>query len=121
MTVEALRMGLLVCLQTVFLAGGQVLLKLALRPLPKFSWSWAFFKCALTDWWFAAMGLCFGVAGLLWVYILRHYPLSQAYPLTALGYVFGMIAAIVVFGEQVTALRWLGVALIVAGCFFILK
>lgn len=121
MTGSVLRMGALVCLQTLFLAGGQVLLKIAMKQLPKFSWSWGYFKCVLTDWWFAAMGLSFGIATILWLYILKHYPFSQAYPMTALGYVFGMVAAILVFGEQVPAMRWIGVVLIVVGCFFIMK
>ena len=36
-------MGLVV-LQTFFLSGGQVLLKLGLENLGKFEWSWAYFK-----------------------------------------------------------------------------
>ena len=118
---EVIRMGLLVCLQSALLAGGQVLLKIAMNGLPKFSWSWSYFRSMLTNWWFAAMGLCFGLAGVLWLYILKKYPFSQAYPLTALGYIFGMVAAILVFGEDVPAVRWIGVTLIVAGCFFIMK
>lgn len=121
MTGEVLKMGALVCLQSGLLAGGQVLLKIAMKALPKFSWTWGYFKAVATDWWLAAMGVCFGCATVLWLYILRHYPFSQAYPLTALGYIFGMVAAIVVFGENVPAVRWIGVVLIVAGCFFIMK
>lgn len=115
------RLLILVAIQTIFLSGGQVLLKLAMAPLPKFSWSWAYFKALLTDWWLLACGASFGVATLLWLYILKHFPFSQAYPLTALGYIFGMLAAILVFGETVPWFRWIGVALIVLGCFFIMK
>ena len=115
------RLLILVSLQTAFLSGGQVLLKLAMAQLPKFSWSWPYFKAVLTDWWLAACGLSFGVATVLWLYILKHFPFSQAYPLTALGYIFGMIAALVVFGESVPLTRWIGVVLIVVGCFFIMR
>lgn len=116
-----LKMAGLVCLQTLFLSGGQVLLKVAMKGLPKFSWTWGYMKALLTDWWFLGVGATFGVATVLWMYILKHYPFSQAYPMTALSYVFGMIAAIVVFGEQVPALRWVGVLLIVAGCMLIMR
>lgn len=112
---------ILVSVQTIFLSGGQVLLKVALAKLPKFQWSWSYFVAVLTDWWLLACGITFGAATLLWLYILKHFPFSQAYPLTALSYVFGMIAAILVFGEQIPAARWVGVALIVAGCFLIMK
>ena len=98
-----------------------MLLKLAMAQLPKFSWTWGFFRALLTDWWLLACGAAFGVATVLWLYILKHFPFSQAYPLTALGYVFGMVAAILVFGEQVPFIRWIGVVLIVAGCFFIMR
>ena len=41
--------------------------------------------------------------------------------MVSLSYVFGMIAAIVFFHEPVSATKWLGVLLIMAGCFFIAK
>ncbi|MBP5548585.1 MAG: EamA family transporter [Bacteroidales bacterium] len=115
------RLLLLVVVQTMFLTGGQVLLKQAMLQLPKFSWSWDYFKAVLTDWWLLGCGASFGVATVLWLYILRHFPFSQAYPLTAIGYVFGVVAAILIFGETVTAWRWLGVALIVLGCLFVMR
>ena len=115
------RLLILVAIQTAFLAGGQVLLKLSMAKLPKFNWSWAYFKAVATDWWLLSCGISFGAATVLWLYILKHFPFSQAYPLTALGYIFGMIAAILVFGESVPFSRWIGVILIVAGCMFIMK
>ena len=115
------RLLTLVAIQTIFLSGGQVLLKLAMARLPKFSWTWSYFKAVTTDWWFAACGLSFGIATVLWLYILKHFPFHQAYPLTAMGYIFGMLAAIVVFGESVPLARWIGVALIVLGCMFIMR
>ncbi len=115
------RLVLLVAVQTFFLAGGNVFLKLAMQKMPSFSWSWSYFRAALVDWWFLACGASFGIASVPWLYILMHFPFSQAHPLTALSYIFGMVAAILVFGEQVPWLRWLGVGLIVVGCFFIMK
>lgn len=111
----------LVAIQTIFLSSGQVLVKLAMAKLPPFSWSWQYFLAVLTDWWLLACGISFGIATVLWLYILRHYPFSQAYPLTAMGYIFGMIAAILVFGEVVPLSRWLGVLLIMGGCMLIMR
>ena len=45
----------------------------------------------------------------------------MAYPMVSLSYVFGMIAAIVFFHEPVSYVKWLGVLLIMAGCYFIAK
>ena len=47
--------------------------------------------------------------------------MSQAYPLVSLSYVFGLIAALIVFKEIVDPAKWVGVGLIVLGCYFIVK
>jgi undecaprenyl phosphate-alpha-L-ara4N flippase subunit ArnE len=41
--------------------------------------------------------------------------------MVSLSYVFGMFAAIMFFHEEVSAAKWLGVALIMMGCFLIAK
>ena len=111
----------LVALQTLFLSGGQVLLKLAMEKLGKFEWSWSYFKTVLTDWWLLACGIAFAVATVLWLYILKKFPFSHAYPLTSLSFVFGMIAAWLVFGESIPFSRWIGLIRVVLGCFLIMK
>ena len=45
----------------------------------------------------------------------------MAYPLASMSYVFGMLAAIFIFHEEVPLTRWLGVVLIMGGCYFIAK
>lgn len=112
---------LLAILQSVLLAGGQVFLKIALERMPAFGWTWAFWRQMLVNWPFAVCGLLFGASSLLWMYIVKHWPLSVAYPMISLSYVFGMLAAVVFFHEEVSATKWLGVALIMAGCCLIAK
>ncbi|MBO6026689.1 MAG: EamA family transporter [Bacteroidales bacterium] len=111
----------LVALQTLFLSGGQVLLKLAMQHMGKFEWTWAYFKTVVNNLWFLACGISFGVATVLWLYISKKFPFSQAYPLTSLSFVFGMIAAWLVFGESIPVSRWIGLILVVLGCFLIMK
>lgn len=112
---------LLAIIQSVLLTCGQVLLKLALAQMLPFSMSVAFWKSVFLNWQFAACGLCFGSGSLLWFYIIKHYPFSMAYPLVSLSYVFGMIAAIVFFGETVNLSKWIGVLLIMLGCYFVAR
>lgn len=76
---------------------------------------------ALLNWQFALSGLCFGAASLLWMYIIKHYPLSSSYPLVSLSYVFGLVAAMYFFHEEVSLYKWAGVTLIILGCFVISK
>lgn len=108
-------------LQSVLLTGGQVFLKYALARMPAFEWTRAFWWSLLANWQFAACGLMFGAASLLWMYMLKMFPLSTAYPLVSLSYVFGLLAAMVFFHEEVSAVKWLGVGFIVLGCMLIAK
>ncbi|MBR3743907.1 MAG: EamA family transporter [Bacteroidales bacterium] len=116
-----LKLIILSLLQSLFLCGGQILLKLGLARSGPFSWTWSFFRSQLTNWWFLFCGIAFGLASVLWLYLLKHYSFSIVYPLTCISYLFGMFAAILVFKESVSALQWIGVLLIMTGCAFILK
>lgn len=107
--------------QSALLAGGQVFLKFALMRMLPFGWNRAFWFSLLTNWQFALCGLLFGASSILWMYIVKSFPLSSAYPMISLSYVFGMIAAIVFFGENVSFYKWAGVALVIAGCCIIAK
>ena len=114
-----MKLFVLCLLQSMLLAAGQIFLKLATHSIPAFQWSWTFFKSVLLNAPLTLFGVSFGSAGLLWLWIVKHYPLSQAYPLNSLSYVFGLIAAIVLLGEKVSPWGWLGVCLIVGGCFLV--
>ena len=111
----------LALIQSALLAMGQVMLKFGLLRMEPFGWNLSFWRSALVNWQFALCGICFGAASVLWMYIIKHYPISTAYPLVSLSYVFGMIAAIVFFHEHVDMSKWIGVLLIMEGCYFITK
>lgn len=106
----------LALVQSILLAVGQVFLKVALARMGTFSWTWRFWGKLLVNWPFALCGLCFLAASLLWMYMVKTFPLSIAYPMISLSYVFGMVAAIVFFHESVSLTQWLGVLLIMVGC-----
>ena len=116
-----MRLLLISIIQSILLCSGQVLLKLALQRMGAFSWTLDFFSRNLTNWWFLACGICYGCATTLWLYIIKNFPFSMAYPMVSLSYIFGMFAAMLVFHEQVPTVRWLGVLLIMAGCVLIAK
>lgn len=111
----------LALVQSLLLSLGQVLLKFALNKMDKFEWTLLFWGKLFTNWWFLACGICYGLATILWLYILKKFPFSMAYPMISLSYVFGMFAAILFFHEQITITRWMGVLLIMGGCFLIAK
>lgn len=108
-------------LQSLLLTAGQVFLKFALAKMPKFELTKSFVYQFLVNWQFAACGLCFAFASILWVYMLKVFPLSVAYPMISLSYCFGMIAAIIFFNEDVSSVKWIGVFFIMTGCFLIAR
>jgi small multidrug resistance pump len=60
--------------------------------------------------------LGFGTALALLAHITTQLPLSLTYPTWAgLGIVGASLGAMIVFGEQVTPQRWLGIAMIIVG------
>ena len=112
---------LLAIIQSALLAGGQVLLKFGLNKMEPFGWNWQFWQSALINWQFAMSGICFGCGSILWMYIIKNYPLSTSYPMVSLSYVFGMFSAIIFFNESVDLIKWIGVFLIITGCCIIAK
>ena len=63
--------------------------------------------------WFALTGYL--ATFVLWLAILHASPLSAAFPVTALVYVFVPVCGWLLLGEAVTAGRLAGIALILAG------
>ena len=115
------RLILLAILQSLLLSAGQIFLKYALNAMGKPQWRWSFIVAQATNWWFLATGVSLIASSVLWMYILKKYPFSMAYPLSSMSYAFGMMAAIIIFHEEVPFSRWIGVGLIMSGCYFIAK
>jgi len=116
-----IRLIIIAILQSFFLAGGQVFLKLSMDKLGAFSWTWEWLRKALINWQLACCGASFILAMLLYFDMLKKYEFSIAYPVTSISYIFGMVAALLVFHETIPFTRWIGVVLIVFGVYFIVK
>ena len=108
-------------IQSALLCSAQILLKQAMLTMQKFHLTLSFFHSLLTNWWLLACTICFLVAGGMWLYMLKVFPFSQVYPLTSITYVFGVVAAIWVFHEEVNPMQWLGIMLIMAGTVLIAR
>jgi multidrug transporter EmrE-like cation transporter len=57
----------------------------------------------------------YGGATLLWIWILSRVPLSQAYPWVAAGTAIVPFLGWYLYGERLSPVFWVGVALIMAG------
>jgi drug/metabolite transporter (DMT)-like permease len=111
----------LAIIQSFFLMLSQVFLKLAVTQFGAFQFTFAFFKSVFGNIYMMISGVTIATAVSLWVYILRHYPFSIAYPLGSISYIFGLVAAVLVFHEQVSPVRWMGVCIIIVGIYFVTK
>ncbi len=58
-------------------------------------------------------------SGFLWMDVLSKKELSFVYPFISLTYVVSLVASALIFREHVSAVRWLGVAVICAGVYMV--
>lgn len=72
----------------------------------------------LTDRYVLLGFLLYGLGAVVWLLVLSRWDVSKAYPLVGLGFVFTVGIGFLI-GEQVTAPRVAGVALICAGVFLV--
>ncbi|HEY1722332.1 MAG TPA: EamA family transporter [Magnetospirillaceae bacterium] len=99
----------------------------AISPLPMFALSWIFEGQArivssfANVTWTAIGGLLFvawvatnGAYG-WWSWLLKRYPAATVAPYSLLVPIWGISAAMVLFDEPVSRMKWIGIALIVAG------
>jgi Uncharacterised protein family UPF0546. len=112
---------ILIIVQSILLVAAQSFLKISVELFGNFSWTWAYFKTVFTTWQFAASGICALSAMLVWMYVLKHYQFSVAYPLLSISYIVGLLSAHFVFHEAVPFTRWVGVVIVMIGVFFIVR
>jgi len=99
---------------TLMLAIGQVLFKrvgVAIRGVPISS----ALSIVLRQPTFYVSLLLYGLATLLWIWILSRVPLSQAYPWVAMTIVLVSLCGWWLFGERPSPAFWLGLVLITIG------
>ena len=106
-------------------AGAQLLLKagtnvLGVITLSRDTWSDTLMRMA-TQGHFILGAACYVLSLFVWILGLSRVPVSIAYPLLSVGYIVNAIAAHYVFGEDVTATRWLGIGFIVVGVWLVAK
>jgi len=111
----------LVLIQSVLLVAAQTFLKIAVTSFGKFTWAWCYFKTVFTTWQFAASGACALAGMIIWMYVLKRFDFSIAYPLLSISYIIGLSAAQFIFHEAIPLTRWIGVLIIMIGVFFVVK
>ncbi|NLW07306.1 MAG: EamA family transporter [Clostridia bacterium] len=112
--------AILLILASVLLgATAQVLLKIAVLKLGNISYSLIGLLKLITSIYIWAGLFAFASSFLLWLKVLAAVPLSYAYPMVSLSYVFVFLASWLFLGEAQPPLRFVGLALIISGFFFV--
>jgi multidrug transporter EmrE-like cation transporter len=98
---------------------GQVVLKWQVSELGSFPAGWLerldFFRSLLqSPWVLTALAAAF-LAFLAWAIALTKLDLSHAYPLTSLAFVSVVFCGWAIFGETLSAIRLLGLGLVILG------
>ena len=71
--------------------------------------------------WVVAGLACYGLAMVIWLGVLAELDLSLAYPMLSLGYIIVALGSWWMFGENISAIRWVGIFIIIGGVIFISK
>lgn len=96
-------------LASLLSCGGQLCQKQATRPARKGRRG----RHLLT--WLALALALLGLGMLLWLLVLQQIPVSVAYPMLSLNFVWVTLAARLIWREPVSGRHWVGVALIIVG------
>ncbi|MBF87898.1 MAG: hypothetical protein CMJ14_07855 [Pelagibacterales bacterium] len=72
------------------------------------------FRAIQIPWFYMAL-LTYGLATILWLYILQRIPLSVAYPFTALAMIIVPIFSVFLFEEKLTYSYFMGSILVISG------
>lgn len=65
--------------------------------------------------------LVYGTGTFFWLIVLNRVPLSYSYPFISLGIVLGLFSAWALFHESIPPMRWVGMLIVVAGCFVVAR
>ena len=108
-----MRMLFLCLLNTTLMATGQILFKLGSTG-KQITNVLDIIKLFCSPIVFLALCL-YAVTTGLWLYILSQTPISQAYPIQALAFPLVLAISMLLFHEQVTLSKWIGIGIIVLG------
>jgi drug/metabolite transporter (DMT)-like permease len=77
-------------------------------------WEWTGVTALQSLWIWIAIVLIIA-SFLCWIYVLRHVPLSVAFPLSNSVHVLVPLSCLIFLGENISPRRWLGIAIVIVG------
>jgi drug/metabolite transporter (DMT)-like permease len=112
---------LVLVLEAIFVTASEVLLKVGAsetRRVAGREWTGLLSLASIWIW----VGIVFVILSFLcWIYVLRHIPLSIAFPLSNVVHVLVPLSCWIFLGEHISATRWCGIAIVIFGLAIVAK
>ena len=109
----------LIALNILLLVAGQMLWKTGIVHHPIRGMSGTF-MALFTPYIFAGIVL-YGLATVVWIYLISRLPISMLYPMQSLAYVLTAVLAIAFFHEHISTIRWVGIGVIMVGVALVVR
>jgi drug/metabolite transporter (DMT)-like permease len=109
-------------LEALLVTASEVLLKIGASETaaPGTAVEWLGIGGLKSAWVWGGIG-CLILSFLCWIYVLRHMPLSVAFPLSNVIHVFVPISSWIWLGESISFRRWCGIFIVVCGLALVAK
>jgi drug/metabolite transporter (DMT)-like permease len=108
-------------LEAIFVTASEVLLKVGASETRWVAgWEWTGLMSLASIWIWVAIVFVI-LSFLCWIYVLRHIPLSIAFPLSNVVHVLVPLSCWIFLGEQISATRWCGIAIVIFGLAIVAK
>jgi len=115
-----IKLVLMMTVQSAFLVTSQLFLKLGISKIPADGIS--LLKKSLlfvTNIWVLLSVISMGVAAVIWLYVLKHYDFSAAYPLVSISYILVVPISYFILKENINSMLIAGILFILMGVFLI--
>jgi drug/metabolite transporter (DMT)-like permease len=110
---------ILLLLNIILLVSGQLLWKTGVSTID--NWSLKTFVLIAKSPYIMSGLLLYGIATIIWLYVISKIPFSIAYPFQSLSYAMGVVVAYFIFKENIDLSQWIGVLVIIVGVYLIAK
>jgi len=102
-------------LEAIFVTASEVLLKVGAWETERVGgWEWTGLMSLASIWIWVAIVFVI-LSFLCWIYVLRHIPLSIAFPLSNVVHVLVPLSCWIFLGEHISTTRWCGIAIVIFG------
>lgn len=101
--------------QSLFLVLSQIFLKKAMQSIEIINFNLSIVFEIIKNIWIYLTFISLGLSGVIWVFVLKRYDFSIAYPMVSISYIFALIMSKYYLHEKINLTMVAGVAIIILG------